>query len=267
MALSLDTVRKTRSRAKQAWQAKNAEVFYFGSLVGLLPSTGRAEKWSDTDGLLFLGKAAKACTGNTAATPPVEVMVDQEGEVNEDVAVAGLAGTVADNGRLVYATDDGTFTLTPTILVGAVGWIHRWRTAAVADVCFFTPREYEQRNQPLVVSLPITLAQITGAGDVLTTWTPGFAGRIVKAAFAVTTVVTTAAKAATLNLEIGTTNLTGGTIALTSANCTPLGAVVAAAAITAGNRFAASDTVSVEASSVTAFAEGAGVLLLTVIRD
>lgn len=114
-----------------------------------------------------------------------------------------------------------------------------------------------------VIAIPITLANITGAGDVLTTWTPGFAGKITKVAFAVTTAVTTAAKAATLNLEIGTTNVTGGEVALTSANCTPLGAVVAGAAVTAANTFTASDTISIEAASVTAFSEGAGVLLIT----
>jgi hypothetical protein len=100
-------------------------------------------------------------------------------------------------------------------------------------------------------------------GDVLTNFTPGFPGRIVSVAFAIFDPVTTASKAATLNLEIGTVNLTGGVISLTSANCTPLGAVIAGTAITANNTFGATDTISVEASSVTAFVEGEGVLLLT----
>lgn len=114
------------------------------------------------------------------------------------------------------------------------------------------------------ISIPITLANITGAGDVLTTYTPGYKFKILSADFAVTTAATTAAKAATLNLEIGATNVTGGEIALTSANCTPLGAVVAGAAITAANTGSASATISVESASVTAFVEGAGVLLLKV---
>lgn len=114
-----------------------------------------------------------------------------------------------------------------------------------------------------VMSFPITLANITGAGDVLTNWTPGFAGTITGVSFAVTTAVTTAAKAVTLNLEIGTTNVTGGVVSLTSANCTPLGAVIAGTAVTAANFFTATDTISIEAASVTAFAEGAGVLLVS----
>ncbi|HEX8851219.1 MAG TPA: hypothetical protein VF761_16960 [Gemmatimonadaceae bacterium] len=119
------------------------------------------------------------------------------------------------------------------------------------------------RRAPIVVSIPIKLSKVAN-GDVLTNYTPGFAGKITKVAFAITDPVTTAAKATTLNLEIGTTDVTGGAIALTSANSTPLGAVIAGTAITAANTFTASSTISVEASSTTAFVEGEGVLLITI---
>mgnify|MGYP007073182467 CR=1 FL=1 len=114
------------------------------------------------------------------------------------------------------------------------------------------------------VAIPVDLNSISGAGDVLTTWTPGHRGKILDMDFAVSKPVTTAAKAATLNAEIGTTNLTGGAIALTSANCTPLGAIVAGSAITADNVFGASDTVSIEAASVTQFSEGQGFVLMRI---
>lgn len=113
----------------------------------------------------------------------------------------------------------------------------------------------------------VALADITGAGDVVTTFTPGFAGTIEAIDFIVGTPVTTAAKAASLNVEIGTTNTTGGVVALTSANCTPLGAEVAGSAITAANTFTATDTISVEAASVTAFAEGSGTIIITLSND
>lgn len=116
--------------------------------------------------------------------------------------------------------------------------------------------------QKSILTIPIKLAKVAN-GDVLTNFTPGFPGSIVRAAFVVTDPVVTASKLATLNLEINAVNLTGGVISLTSANCTPLGAVIAGTAITANNTFGATDTISVEASSVTAFVEGEGVLLLT----
>ena len=114
-----------------------------------------------------------------------------------------------------------------------------------------------------IITIPIVLAGVSAA-DVLTDYTPGYKFKLLSASFAVTVPVTTAAKAATLNLEIGATNVTGGEIALTSANCTPLGALVAGAAITAANTGAANATISVEAASVTAFIEGQGVLLLKI---
>jgi hypothetical protein len=114
------------------------------------------------------------------------------------------------------------------------------------------------------ISIPITLAQITGAGDVLTNYTPGYKFKILSVDARVTSAVTTASKAATLNLEIGSTNLTGGSVSLTSANCTPLGAAIAGSAVTGNNTGSSSDTISVEASSVTAFAEGAVVLLIRI---
>lgn len=115
-----------------------------------------------------------------------------------------------------------------------------------------------------IISIPITLAQITAAGDVLTTYTPGYRFKILSFDANVTEVVTTGGDAASLNLEIGAVNVTGGVIALTSANCTPLGVGIAGTAITAGNVGTAADTISIESSSVTAFAEGAVVALIRI---
>lgn len=102
----------------------------------------------------------------------------------------------------------------------------------------------------------LDLASITAVAD-LDTFTPGFVGRVQAVQAIVITPVTTAGKAVTLNLEIGTTNLTGGAIALTSANCTPAGAVIAGTAVTAANTFDADDVLTLEPSSITAFTEGA----------
>jgi hypothetical protein len=104
-------------------------------------------------------------------------------------------------------------------------------------------------------------------GDVVTTLTPGFAGKITSLDFFTHIPVTTAAKASTLNAEIGTTNLTGGTVALTSANCTPRGAKVAGAAVTGANTFTATDNFSIEASATTTFVEGSGWLVVSYTQD
>lgn len=111
--------------------------------------------------------------------------------------------------------------------------------------------------QPQVITIPVTLAQITGAADVATAIPIGIACVITKIDAFVQNIVTTAAKLATLSLKINSTAVTGGAVALTSANCTPLGAKVAGTAITALNVMAATDTLSLVATGVTAFAEGA----------
>ena len=103
----------------------------------------------------------------------------------------------------------------------------------------------------------IALAGITDA-DILTSFLPGHKFKILAFDFYTTVAVTTAAKASTINLEIGTTNLTGGVISLTSATCTPKGVKVAGTAVTALNTGSATDVISVEASATTAFVEGSG---------
>lgn len=110
----------------------------------------------------------------------------------------------------------------------------------------------------------LNLAGITGNVDVLTTFTPGHKFKIMALDFYATTIASTASKLATLNLEIGTTNLTGGAVALTTSSCGTLGAVTAGSAVTAANTGSASDTVSLEASSVTAFVEGSGTLMIKI---
>lgn len=112
------------------------------------------------------------------------------------------------------------------------------------------------------LSFALDLATITD-DDIIGPFVPGFAGRIENMYFVPDIVVTTAAKLTTLNAEIGTTNLTGGALDLTSANCATKGVRVDAAAITAANAFDADDAITIEASSTTTFIEGSGTLVIT----
>jgi hypothetical protein len=109
----------------------------------------------------------------------------------------------------------------------------------------------------------INLADIA-SGDLLTNYLIGHRFKLLSFDFRVSKPATTGAKAATLNLEIGSpgTDVTGGVIALTSANCTPQGVAVAGTAITAANVGLATDVMSIEASAVTAFIEGNGWMLI-----
>lgn len=113
------------------------------------------------------------------------------------------------------------------------------------------------------ITIPVSLATITAA-DVLTAYTPGYKFKLLSISYAAKVPVTTGSKLATLSLKIGSTAVTGGAVALTSANCTPLGKVTDGTSITAANTGANNSTISVVAASVTAFAEGDGYLFLRV---
>jgi hypothetical protein len=119
-----------------------------------------------------------------------------------------------------------------------------------------------------ILSFPVvSMASITGSIDVVTDYPLGFDGSFESIAWLQSAPVTTAAKLASLNLEIGTVNVTGGVVALTSALCTPLGKIIQGSAITALNSFVASDVMSIEASGVTAFVEGSGTILVRCRRN
>lgn len=262
-----------RLRNQHALPLTDALTIYKGSLMALSPSTGYAVKWADTAGLRWMGPATTGEVGDTSATGQrglgTEAEIDVRGVILQRVPVTG-ASAITDVGKPVYCGTDNAesdLTLTPTVNVGAIGRILNWYSSTTCDVVLRTPEEYmASAGAPVLWSVHLNLATIAD-GDVVTAFTPGFSGRIESIDFITGTPVTTAAKATTLNAEIGTTNLTGGTVALTSAACTPLGAIVAGAAITAANHFGSTDTISIEASSTTAFVEGDGMLVVTMYRD
>lgn len=126
-------------------------------------------------------------------------------------------------------------------------------------------RQVGTETVPQLATFPVDLAVVDTNGDVVLTWTPAFAGKILSDFFQVTEPATTAAKAATFSLFINGAPVTGGVIALTSANATPLGAVVNGSAITAANTFDANDVITAVVSALTPFVEGEGILVLRVI--
>jgi predicted RecA/RadA family phage recombinase len=254
MALSANIIRSYGWGNVTQYPVKASQTIYEGSAVGLDAGYARAL----TAGDVFVGFACGKVVEATAANGGAVVQVFKAGIV--DLTITSVA--VTDVGKPVYASDDGTFTLTQ----GAnsyVGKVQKYVTTNTASVEFDAYPAGAVANKIYgTITFPITNAKIAD-GDVVTTYTPGFAGTIEKWAYVTHDPVTTASKASTLNLEIGTVNLTGGVLALASATMTPIGKVIAASAITAGNTFSATDTISVEAATTTTFVEGTGSLVIT----
>lgn len=203
----------------------------------------------------FRGFAFRQADNSGGSAGDIDVHLVREGYVQ--LAVSGAA--IADVGRPVFATDDNAFNMTG---IGTyIGKIIRFISSGVVIVEF----DAGDPEDDVIISLPIVLSKVSAA-DVLTDFTPGFNGRVKGMTFCITDPVTTAAKAAALHAEIGATALTGGVASLNSANCTPLGALVEASAITAGAAFKDTETLSIVAASVTAFVEGQGVLQIRLGR-
>lgn len=117
-----------------------------------------------------------------------------------------------------------------------------------------------------LVTLPLPPLSTITAADIITEIYPGVEGDLEYAEFVCTIAASTSGKAATLNFEIGTTDVTGMTLGLTTATVTPKGVALAFGLPTAGYTLSRSSKLSLEASSVTAFSEGEGFINLY-IRD
>jgi hypothetical protein len=252
MALSANASRTYETGYINELPVKASTTIYEGAAVGD-DASGYARGLVAGDP--FRGFAEAKADNSAGSAGAINVRVLTKGIIK--LSITSLA--ITDVGRPVYASDDGTFALAG---IGTfVGYVYRYESSGVGYMEF----DATKQEDVVEISIPITLSKLAD-GDIVTTLTPGFNGRIKGADFIVHDPATTGSKASTLNFEIGTTNLTGGTIALTSANCTPLGKVVAAAAITAGAGFTATDTISVEAASTTSFVEGTGVLRIKLGR-
>ncbi len=105
----------------------------------------------------------------------------------------------------------------------------------------------------------------TSAADVVSLFVPGYKFKLLALDFVTSIAGTGSSSTQTLNLEIGTTNVTLGTLVITLASTNVVGELTAGAAITGNNEGSASDTISVEvAVSGTAFTAGKGVLIVTI---
>lgn len=116
------------------------------------------------------------------------------------------------------------------------------------------------------LSFPIQLAAMTtSAADLVTNYTPGYKFKILAVDFVTTTLGAGAGATQTVNMEIGTTNLTGGVMTITLASTDTLGEISAGTAVTAANTGSSTDTISIEvAASGTVFTAGAGIILVKI---
>jgi hypothetical protein len=241
-------------------------VIYQGSLV-VLDSDGYLKPGVSATGLVCVGKATKAvdATGYSSGELYCEV---QEGAFKWDTNGSAIAAT--DVGSLCYVYNDHTVTLTSTSrsIAGTIvpdgngGFGVYSGLAAPVDgsaISAVASDLSDHETTGVHLGIPVTFEAVLSSattGAVVARFTPGVAGTIRALTSSVSVAATTASKAATFTASISGVATTGGAVALTSANCTPLGAKVDGSTLTAGGGFTSSQEITVVASSVTAFAEG-----------
>lgn len=251
-----------------------------GSLV-VIDSAGNAKPGVAGLGLTAVGRSetlesavnATGANNTSGAAGDVKVLVRQ-GCFKWANSTAGDAIAAADVGKMCFVVDDQTVALTDNdgtrspagvvIRVDSDGvYVSTFLNSAASSAGAAAP---PGAFSTLSVYMP--LAGITAADQVAKV-IPGFTGKLIKTQALVVTAATTGSKAATLTPQINVSGgadapVTGGVLALTSANMTPAGAVVAGTAVTAGNTFGASDGISLLGSAVTTFVEGAAMIILTI---
>lgn len=209
-------------------------------------------------------------TGDAAATNAYLFLNDNDRfeEVDDEFDISYGASTVTITNKSGFTWPIGTkvtVNLANASALNADTLIEFGPIASLTDSTTGTAGDTLAATVGVVtVAIPLQLAAMTtAAADLMTNYTPGYAFELLSAEFVTTTLGTGTSASQVLNLEIGTTNVTGGVLTLLLADTNTLGKKTAATAITAANVGTASDTISLEvAASGTVFTAGAGMLLL-----
>jgi hypothetical protein len=187
-----------------------------------------------------------------------------QGDFNAGLLVsAGLYAIVNGNDKLTGAASKVSATYGASLITVTNSSGVTWAAGSTVELFFDT----QNGNNVLELAFPVNLASITGTQDVVTDFRPGVDGYVEDISFVTNVPATTASKLATLNAEINTTNLSGGLLALTTVGVNTMGKIVQGTDITGNNRITKKDAISIEAASVTAFAEGSGTVFVRIRLD
>ncbi len=260
MALSASTAR-TYSLGTDfiAPIVKSAAQIYAGGFTamgqpnhGTAGNKGTAFPWTGAAFEQPMGWADQATLGDGTVTGKIRT-----GNGYVEIAVTGASSAAVANTKLVYATADGTFTLTapaaPNVI--PIGWVIKWLSGTTCRVGRFSN---SQLQLPDASSYDVWTmgvggpsgANSGGAADVLKGLiAPCHA--LIAATFAIcVTSPTDADFAGVVTYEIGGTNVTGGDITLATADT--VGLRLDGTAVTAANEMHAGDAVDIEVTAGTA---------------
>lgn len=249
MALSRDTFYVERTDTKLGPVVKSGSVIYGGALLALGHPThgtsgnrGVAYPFNDEAGAIPLGFADQPLTGDGTLRASIEA----GGRIRK-VAVTGSSSAAASNGKWVFATDDGTFTLTKTTPNIPVGIVVDWVQSTTCWVYFLSFGELLGIQAAGGIHRTMLLSIVTAGaatGNVATGFVAPCHGLITEVFGIVIVEPTDADVVQTINLEIGGTNVTGGVVVFQFDSA--VGAKIAGSAVTAANEFREGDLIDTE---------------------
>ncbi len=256
MADLTSSISRTVAGAKGlAAEIANSVQTYAGMWAGLrgpdhATSQGYLDSYDDEKGMIFAGgHLGDQKLGDTSASPVPENRWNTEPKVYKELAVTGVASR-ADIGKAVYATDSDALTLTRPTLGTPIGVVVEWHSGTSCDVLFLGLAAQAAVDLSGQACQVLHLGHFNAAeiadGDIVTSYPFPCHAEIVSFYAVCEKALAGSGGTTTLNLEIGTTNVTGD-LAITTVAGTK-GAVISAAQ-SGSNVAHAGDALSVEASS------------------
>ena len=256
--LTSSVSRAIKAASGLAGEVADAVQTYAGMWAGLrgpdhATTQGYLDAYNDEKGMIWAGgHLDDQVLGDTSATPPTENRLGIDPAIYPQVAVTGVASR-ADIGKAVYATDSDVLTLTAPTYATPIGIVVEWHSSTTCDVLTFGLAAQSALDLSGQGTQVLHLGNFTFAsmadGDILTSYPMPCHASIESFYAVVGTPLVGSGGTTALNLEIGTTNVTGGVLTASTAAGGTLGTVLTATAITAENVAHSSDSLSIEASS------------------
>ena len=256
--LTASLLRAVKGAKGLSAEVANAVQTYAGMWAGLrgpdhATTQGYLDAYDDEKGMIFVGgHLDEQQLGDTSASPPPANRWNTEPKVYPQLTVATVASR-ADIGKAVYATDSNTLTLARPTLGTPIGVVTEWHSSTTCDVLMLglaaqAALDFSGQGTE-VLHLGSFSFKDTSDGDLLTSYPMPYHASIESFWISVGEGFVGSSGACTLNLEIGTTNVTGGVVTVATSTCATVGTVLTATAITAENIVHAGDLLSVEGSS------------------
>ena len=254
--LTTSITRAIKAASGLAGEVANSVQTYAGMWAGIrgpdhATTQGYLDAYDDEKGMIFAGGHLDSqILGDTSATPPTENELGLGPAIYPQATVTGVASR-ADIGKAVYATDSNTLTLTAPTYATPVGIVVDWATSTTCDVLMLglaAQAAVDLSGQSTqVIHLGHFLFANTTDADLVTSYPFPCHAEITDFYYVTSTVFVGSGGTTSLNLEIGSTNVTGDLVCSTAVSGTA-GLVVSAT--TSGSNVAhAGDALSVEMSS------------------